>query len=93
MSITNSRKARIDAYIEANKKSPIIAMALAFFFGPIGYLYTSILGGFIAILLTIALLHIPVMTIFFWIVLIIAAPFEVNSSNKKLRAKAELIAG
>lgn len=90
---TNTREARIDAYVEANKKSPILALGLAILLGPIGYLYTSVLSGAIAILLTIATVGIPHLTIVIWLACVVAAPFETASVNKKLRIKAELMTG
>lgn len=88
-----TREERIDAYVDAEKKSPTAAFLLALLIGPLGYLYVSVGSGLSAILLAIglALLH-PGLVVIVWLMCVIAAPFEIVSRNKKLRAKAELMA-
>jgi len=91
----SERQQRIDAYMANHSKSPITAFLLAFLFGPLGYLYTSLMGGFFLVLLTIglALLIDPVVTVVPWLLGIVAAPIETYSVNKKRRSEADLMAG
>jgi hypothetical protein len=92
--MTMTREDRIEAYVAAHARNGWVASILAILFGPVGYLYSSVLGGVIAILLAIGLSFsgFGIFNLFLWIVCIIAAPFEVQSQNKKLRARAELMA-
>ena len=89
-----TREKRIEHYIESEKKSVGGAFVLALLFGPVGYLYASPMAETILILIAVgvALVAWP-LAIFVWLFCVIAAPFEAISSNKKLRAKAELMAG
>lgn len=88
------REARIQAYVKENSKSPLLGFLLAILIGPIGYLYVSTTGGVVAILLAVvfALMWFPLVFLV-WIVCILAAPIEAMDQNKKLRVKAELMAG
>jgi len=91
---TMNRQNQIDAYVAANRKSPLIAFFAAAFLGPIGYLYTSMTSGVILVLVVIGCLVLfPPLVAFLWLIGALAAPFEAASRNKSLRTKAELITG
>ena len=87
------REQRIDAYVAANRKDPGIAFLLAFLFGPIGFLYASVLGGVILILIAIgfAVTDVLPLNILVWVFCMAAAPLAATGTNKKLRTHAELI--
>lgn len=92
-----ARQQRIEAYVEANKKSAIGAFLLAFFFGPVGVLYASPLAG--AIMILIALGSFGLGDIFIgaafglviWFVGLVIAPVIASGHADKMRANAELI--
>lgn len=89
-----TREERIAQHIEAERKSVAAALILAFFFGPIGFLYTSLVGGVIMTSAALGLTVIsPTIPGVIWLVCIFAAPFGVADHNKLLRAKAEEMAG
>ena len=87
------REQRIDAYVAANRKDPGIAFLLAFLFGPIGFLYASVLGGVILILIAIgfAVTDFWPLNTLLWFSCAVSAPFAAADVNKKLRIHAELI--
>ena len=87
------RAQRIDAYVQANRKDPGIAFLLAFLFGPIGFLYASVLGGVILILIAIgfAVTAVWPLNILIWVICMLFAPLSATGTNKKLRTHAELI--
>jgi hypothetical protein len=87
------RARRIDQYVEEHQRSPSVAFLLTFLFGPIGYLYASLLGGVIFTLVSLFLLAFWPALVLLWLVLLISAPFTAKGYNKKLRSKAELLAG
>lgn len=87
------RDRRIDAYMASHKKSLLLAFVLAFFFGPIGFLYASIAGGIALILLTLAMFAMPELALITWVAAWIGAPFVAHNTNKKRRTEAELMAG
>lgn len=90
----NTREARIDSYVKAERKSVFGAFILALLFGPVGYLYASALGGTIWILITLGIAFaVPPAVFIIWILCAITAPVSASEYNRKLRAKAELIAG
>ena len=72
--------------IVVNKqKSAAIAIVLAIFFGPLGLLYSSVLGGIIMMVLglIIGLITFGIGLIVVWIASIIWAVVAVNIANKK----------
>ena len=71
--------------IVSKQKSVGVALLLAFFFGPLGLLYASVIGGVIMLILSvvIGLLTLGFGLIFTWIACIIWAGVAVNQTNKK----------
>lgn len=90
-----TRQARIDAYVKAEQKSVTVAIVLAVLLGPIGYLYTSLIGGFfmIVVVVVVVIAGLAPLAALAWIACAIGAPFGIAEYNRKVRAKAELIAG
>jgi hypothetical protein len=89
------RAARIEQYLDARGKSPVTALLLALLFGPVGYLYTSPLGGVVLIIVAVGLIasdgvHFVIVA---WLFATVSAPFWVARFNTKVRAQAEMIAG
>jgi len=78
----------------AKQKSVGVALLLTFFFGPLGLLYASVLGGIIMIILSIliGIFTLGIGLIFTWIACIIWAVVAVNMSNKKTVAGASTVA-
>jgi hypothetical protein len=78
--------------IVAKQKSAGIAFLLAFFFGPLGLLYASVIGGIIMIILSliIGIFTLGIGLIIGWVISIIWAVVAVNMHNKKLLAKPPL---
>jgi len=89
-----TRQERINAYIEAEKKGLLAAFLWAFLFGPIGMFYVSATAGVVSLLLGV-LIGLAVWPALFvlWILLGVIAPIMADAHNKKLRARAELMAG
>ena len=87
------REQRIDAYVAANRKDPILAFFFVLILGPVGFLYTSVLGGVIMILVAIgfAVTAVWPLNILIWVICMAAAPLSATGTNKKLRIHAELI--
>lgn len=89
---TDEPDPREAAYVAANSKSPLVAFAAALLLGPIGYLYVSLTSGLILILLAVATyFYLPAGALFWWVIGVVAAPFEVLSHNNKVRATAALL--
>ena len=74
----------------ATQKSIGVALLLAFFFGPLGLLYASIIGGIIMIALStiVGFLTLGIGLIFTWIVCLVWAAVAVTMHNKKTAALA-----
>lgn len=93
-----SREARIQAYIDTHRKSPLTAFLLALFLGPLAMFYVSIPGALMMILLIFGLaFSMPavggLLGIVFWLLSLIAVPLGAINYNEKKKAEAELIAG
>lgn len=89
-----TREERIDAYVNTRLKSSVVAFLLTLILGPIGYLYVSVGGGLLFMLMAIGLALItPPLALAVWLMCVLSAPFGVSSHNKKVRAEAELLAG
>ena len=88
-----TRQERIDAYIEAEKKGLLAAFLWAFLFGPLGMFYVSATTGAVSLIVgvLIGLAAWPVLFLL-WIFLAVIAPVMADAHNKKLRARAELMA-
>jgi hypothetical protein len=84
---------KIEQYVEAHSKSAGIAFLLALFFGPIGYLYASPIGGVIMILISLVSLSTVVVPVIAWLLCMILAPIHASHYNNQLRAKAEMLTG
>lgn len=75
--------------IMTTQKSMGVALLLAFFFGPLGLLYASVLGGIVMFVLSVI---VGVLTLGFgllvmWPITVIWAAIAVNSHNKKLTSQ------
>ena len=70
------------------QKSTGVALALTFFFGPLGLLYASVPGGIIMLVLTVVvgIFTLGIGAILGWIISMIWAVVAVNSHNKKALA-------
>ena len=89
-----TRQERIDQYVKMSRKSVVVAIVLAVLFGPIGYLYASVVGGVILILLAVILaMSTPSLVVIAWVLSVLFAPFGVTAYNRRKRAEAELMAG
>jgi hypothetical protein len=91
-----ARQQRIEAYVEANRKSAIGAFLLAVFFGPVGVLYASPLAGAIMILIALGSFASGVVIgatfgLLIWVVGLVIAPVVASGHADKVRATAELI--
>lgn len=83
---------KTEAYINTHKKSHFDSAALTIFFGPLGVMYSHMGGG---ILLTIAALLLSwtiIVPVGIWIASPLVGASCVADHNRKLRAKAEMIA-
>lgn len=93
-SMEKTREDRIEAYVKSERKSPFGAFVLAFLFGPIGYLYASVLGGIIwAFVAFVFFAAAPASVVVIWLMCAVTAPVSASNYNQKLRHKAELMAG
>jgi len=89
-----TRQERIDAYVEEHSKSGAAAFLLAAIFGPLGLFYVSGTSGAVAVLAALAFWAIaPPLVVLVWLIGLIAAPVGVGDYNRRLRVKAELMAG
>jgi hypothetical protein len=72
----------------AKKKSVFIAVTLTFFFGPLGMLYSTILGAFVVFLLTMLAIFLTagIGLIIVWPLSMFWAGFAVDRRNKRLAA-------
>lgn len=70
----------------AQKKSMGVALILSFLFGPLGLLYSSVVGGVVMIVvsLLVALVTLGFGLIITWPICMIWAAVATNSHNKKL---------
>jgi hypothetical protein len=89
-----TREERIDAYVQAESKGLLAAFLWALLFGPLGMFYASTIAGVIALAAGIGIgiaapLALPVV----WILVALLAPVVAAAENKKIRARAELMAG
>ena len=75
-----------------NQKSVLVAFLLAFFFGPLGLLYSSITGGVILMIIgiPIGILTLGFGLIFIWIASVIWAIIATNSVNNKMQSGGAL---
>ena len=90
----NTREQRIDNYMKNHRKSIVIALLLTILFGPLGYLYVSVLGGVAFLVLAILLGMVsPAFAAIIWALAVLFAPIEAMGQNRKIRAQAELMAG
>jgi len=87
------RQRRIENYLEEHKKSPVLAFVLALLFGPVGYLYAHAIAGVILTVAAVLTYSTVIGPFIIWGVCLIGAPLTVQEYNRKLRSKAELIAG
>lgn len=83
----------IKNYVAANSKSRVISLILTILFGPLGLLYSSIIGGVILLVVAIFTSATIVVPLICWIIAILIGDSAVVSYNKKMRAQAELMAG
>ena len=74
------------------QKSVLVAFLLAFFFGPLGLLYSSITGGVILMIIgiPIGILTLGFGLIFIWIASVIWAIIATNSVNNKMQSGGAL---
>ena len=82
----------LENYIKVNQKKKVTGALLAFFFGPLGLLYSNWVA---AVLLTVLAfgfaITIPGSQLLVFPFFLIYSFFAVDEFNKKLRAKADLI--
>lgn len=79
--------------VVAKQKSVGVALLLTFFFGPLGLLYASVLGGVIMIVLSliIGFLTLGLGLIFTWLASLIWAVIALTQQNKKTAAVASTL--
>jgi hypothetical protein len=72
--------------VVTRQKSVGVALLLAFFFGPLGLLYASVIGGIVMLCLglVIGIVTFGFGLIFVWIASVIWAVVAVNMYNKKV---------
>ena len=89
-----TRKERVAAYVEAERKGLLAAFLWALLFGPLGMFYVGALPGALSLLVSvgIALTAWPALPVL-WIFLAVIAPIMAETHNKRLKARAELMAG
>lgn len=82
--------AQTNIVVVGKSKSVGVAFILAFFFGPLGLLYASVLGGIVMFFAGILLfLVLPVVgAVIAWIGCLIWAVVAANAENEKLRKTA-----
>lgn len=70
------------------QKSVLVAFLLTFFFGPLGLLYASVIGGITLMVLgfIIGIMTLGIGLVFAWVASIIWAVVAVNMHNKKTGA-------
>ncbi|MEI7492794.1 MAG: TM2 domain-containing protein [Bacteroidota bacterium] len=75
-----------------NKKSMLVAFLLAFFFGPLGLLYSSVTGGIVLMIIgiPIGIFTLGFGLIFIWIASVIWAIIAINNTNDKLQSTSGL---
>lgn len=64
-------------------RSPLSAFLLAAFLGPVGFMYTNLIGGLVLIILTVVTLWTIAVPLAVWLLCAASAPFIVASFNKK----------
>ena len=83
----------IENYVKANEKSRGTSFVLTLLLGPLGLLYSSVIGGVILIFIAIASAVTVIGPLICWFLSILIGDSAVVSYNKKVRAQAELMAG
>jgi uncharacterized membrane protein (DUF485 family) len=82
----------LENYIKVNQKKKVTGALLAFFFGPLGLLYSNWVAAVLLTVLAFGLaITIPGSQLLVWIVAFIYSFFAVDKFNNKLKAKADLI--
>jgi hypothetical protein len=85
-----NKEQQINQLFQMKCKSRSTAFVMATLLGPAGYLYASIPGGLVLLILTIVSWPTIFGPILFWFISILFAPLEVKRWNKKLLAEMNL---
>ena len=88
-----TREQRIDAYVAANRKDPILAFFFVLLCGPLGLIAIDALSGVVVtlIMIGVAVTDFWPLNTLIWFSCAVSAPFAAADVNKKLRTHAELI--
>ena len=81
-----------EAYINAHKKRHADSLILTIFFGPLGVMYSSLGGGVFLTFAALLLSWTIIVPVGIWIASPLVGASCVADHNRKLRAKAEMIA-
>jgi len=84
------KEQQINQLFQMKCKSRSTAFVMAALLGPAGYLYASIPGGLVLLILAIVSLPTIFGPIFVWLISMMFAPLEVKRANKKLLAEMQL---
>ena len=87
--VRKRRRQKIKKYIEVNSKSPVAGVAYAFFYGPLGCIYTHPQNALIALFMAVCLglIYWPLIALV-WLGCVIIAPFQVRAYNARVRRGA-----
>ena len=73
------------------ERSPLTAFILAALLGPLGFTYTNLIGGLLAIILAVATLWTIFVPVIIWILCALFAPLIVMSYNKSVRTQKKYV--
>lgn len=88
------RREKIQDYIDASSKSPVVGVICALAFGPFGCIYTNPWNTVIALVIAIGLglIYWPLIGLV-WVGCMIMVPFQVRTYNDKVRRAARYYVG
>lgn len=85
----NSRRKRIQEYVDAHRKSPTAGAVYALIYGPFGCIYTNPKSTVIALVVGVALglVYLPLIAVV-WLACVAMAPYQVRAYNARVRRGA-----
>ena len=80
-----------EIFVQTNQKSRLTSFILTLLFGPLGLLYSSVVGGIIMIVVAITTAPTGIGPVVAWVISIIWGDSATYNYNKKIEKQAELI--
>ena len=86
-----NRREKLEEYVRSEQKSRLTSFMLTLLFGPFGVFYSSITGGIIFTILTIATAGSGIGLVVFWFLSIVFGDHFVCNYNDKVKKRIELL--